>query len=391
VVPNKPLNLPQRLALGLLACALVVAVDISRRDAMPPAPRAVVPSVAVPSAPAKLTLKDRGLLPVPPATPSAHASNLLAMPAGHPSVLTAFWFAGTRESAPDVQIAESHFDRATQAWSAARFVANREVMGAALGYGLRRLGNPVSWLDPQGRIHLFVVATGLGGWAAGRIVHLVQTEEGKDPAQLTFAPLPALPLSWFWNISFLVRGAPLPLADGGMVLPVYFELGRKYPVALRFDAQGEFKGMTRISARGHLLQPTLLTLDASHWLALMRDQRIDGKVAVARTDNAGRNWRDLPDLALTNPDASIVALALKPNTFLLAHNSSPGSRRVLDLSQSANGLDWALLHNLDHGSAGDDAEFSYPAMTWADNSLWVSYTEHRRAIAWQRFAYSAAP
>lgn len=389
VVQNKPLNLPQRLALALLACAAVAALELARRPAPPLAPRAVLANGPAPAAQAKLTLKDRGLMPMPSGTPSAHASSLLAMPDAHPSVVTAFWFAGTRESAPDVQIAESHFDRATQAWSDARFVANRDVLGAQLGYGLRRLGNPVSWLDPQGRIHLFVVGTGLGGWAAGRIVHLVQSDDGKDPARLQFAPVRALPLSWFWNISFLARGAPMPLADGGMLLPVYFELGRKYPVALRFDAQGDFKGMTRISSRGHLLQPSLLALDATRWMALMRDQRLDGNVTAAQTDNAGSDWRDLPDLHLTNPDASIIALALAPGSFLLAHNSSPGSRHVLDLSQSSNGLDWTLLHNL--GRGGGDTEFSYPAMVWAGNSLWVSYTEHRRAIAWQRFVYATAP
>lgn len=37
-----------------------------------------------------------------------------------------------------------------------------------------------------------------------------------------------------------------------MVLPVYFELGLKYPVALRFDAQGAFLGMVRMSTRKHV-------------------------------------------------------------------------------------------------------------------------------------------
>jgi predicted neuraminidase len=335
----------------------------------------------------KLVLQARGHLPQPANTPSAHASNLLALPANHPSMVMAFWFAGARESAADVQIAESHFDRRMQQWSSPRFVVNRDVAGAQLGFGLRRLGNPVAWLDPQGKIHLFVVATGLGGWAAGRIVHLRQSDDGSDPSQLSFGQAQVLPLSWLWNTSFLVRGAPLPLADGGMVLPVYFEIGLKYPVALRFDAQGEFKGMTRISARRHLLQPTLLALDESRWLALMRDQSPVGKVAVAQTDNGGQDWHDLPDLSLVNPNASIVGMALKPGTLFLAHNSSPKARFVLDLSQSANGLDWTLAHTLARGA--DPDEFSYPAMTWADGSLWVSYTDQRRSIAWQRFTYES--
>jgi len=42
-----------------------------------------------------------------------------------------------------------------------------------------------------------------------------------------------------------------------MILPVYFELGVKYPAALRFDGDGRFSGMVRISRRPHLLQTQL--------------------------------------------------------------------------------------------------------------------------------------
>ena len=251
---------------------------------------------------------------------------------------------------------------------------------------MRRLGNPVAWLDARGRIHLFVVATGLGGWAAGRILHLKQVSSADGFAQLEFEPVRVLPLSWMWNTSFLVRTAPLPLADGGMVLPVYFELGVKYPVALRFDADGRFSSMVRISRRPYLLQPSLLMLGESRWLALMRNHAATGRVGAALSDNAGTDWVDLPDLSLTNPDASIAGMGLSPGHMVLAHNSSIGSRSVLDLSSSADGLNWHLEHTLARGAPPD--EFSYPSMAWVDGKLWISYTDGRRRIAWQRFTYA---
>lgn len=391
MVTTRATNALQRAGLGLLACLLLLGVDFAQRDVVPAAARAAQFPLPA-TTPVNLVLKAQGLLPMPANTPAAHASNLLAMPVTYPASVMAFWFAGSRESAPDVQIAHSRFDRATKTWTPARFVVNRHAVGDQLGFGLRRLGNPVAWLDARGKIHLFVVATGLGGWAAGRIVHLVQKDSasGADPlSPLSFMPVRVLPLSWLWNTSFLARATPMSLADGGMVLPVYFELGRKYPVALRFDAQGEFKGMTRISSRSNLLQPTLVPMGESNWLALMRDNRLAGNVAVAQTLDGGQTWHDLPKLALINPDASIVGLTLSPQQHVLAHNSSPGSRRVLDLSQSANGRDWTLLHTLAQG--GDIAEFSYPAMAWAEGNLWVSYTDHRHVIAWQRFADGGAP
>jgi predicted neuraminidase len=385
-----------RLLGGLLFCAALLGWDVGHRAPVAPLAQAVWPTagplvksraapIAESVAPTgSLTLLGRGYIPMPADTPAAHASTLLALPAAHPSALLAFWFAGTRESAADVQIAAARFDRATQQWSAARFVVNRRAMGESLGFGVRRLGNPVAWLDGRGRIHLFVVATGLGGWAAARIVHLRQGNEGPDFAALSFDVVRVLPLSWLWNTSFLVRTAPLPLQDGGMVLPVHFELGIKYPVALRFDASGGFMGMVRVSARKHLLQATLLPLDESRWLALMRDQRPNGKVAVAQTLDHGRRWADLPDLALDNPDASVAGLSVVPGRLFLAHNSSPHSRTALDLSTSVDGQHWDLAQALAHGSGAD--EFSYPALAWAGDSLWVSYTEQRRRIAWQRFS-----
>lgn len=375
-----------RLVCGLLICAGLIGLDAGCRAGVTPLAQAMWPTAEKAVADGHLVPVGRGHIPMPTNTPSAHSSSLLAMPAPHPTALLAFWFAGTRESAADVQIAASQFDRTTQQWSAARFVVDRQAMGDQLGFGVRRVGNPVAWLDSRGKIHLFVVATGLGGWAAARIVHLRQSNEGHDFSAMSFEVVRVLPLSWLWNTSFLVRNAPLPLADGGMVLPVHFELGIKYPVALRFDAGGEFKGMVRISNRKHLLQPTLVMVSESNWLALMRDQRPEGRVAVAQTTNGGERWVDLPDLALHNPDASVAGLAVAPGRMFLAHNSSPHARTALDLSSSMDGRAWVLGQSLAHGSAAD--EYSYPALAWADDSLWVSYTDQRRSIAWQRFSFS---
>ena len=383
----------QRLLGALAICAALTGLDTGLRAAPPAAAQAVWPHAAdVPVSATRLIPQSRGHLPMPANTPSAHAASLLAMPKNHRCALMAFWFAGQRESAPDVQIAQSCFERASQQWLPARFVVNRFDFGDQLGHGLRRLGNPVSWLDQSGKIHLFVVATGWGGWAAGRILHVRQSDSGINPTAPEFASPKILPLSWLWNTSYLVRGAPMPLADGGMILPVYFELGIKYPVALRFDARGDFKGMTRISHRTNTLQPNLVAVGESHWLALMRDNRIDGHVAIAQTTNAGQDWQDVPQTQLINPDTSVAALALAPDRLLLAHNSSPRSRQVLDLSQSRNGMDWTLANNLARGDKNGEisAEFSYPSIAYADGSVWVAYTENRSRIAWQRFSFEPA-
>lgn len=376
-----------RAGVALLLLAAVLWMDVSHRPAMPGPAQAVFPAKAANVQPALLKPVARGAIPMPEGAMAAHASNLLAMPADHPAALTAFWFAGDRESAPNVQIAAAQFDRATQQWLPARYVVNRHAMADQLHFGIRRLGNPVAWLDASNRVHLFVVATGWGGWAASRILHLVQSGYDNRLSELAFVPVRVLPLSWLWNTSFLVRNAPLPLADGGMVLPAHFEIGTKHSVALRFDKYGEFLGVTRLSQRQHVLQPTLLAQTPEHWVALMRDTRPDGHITAAQTLDGGRHWSDLPDLTENNPDAAVAGLALAPGQSILAHNTSPHSRALLDLSTSPDGLHWTGVQALAHGVDSD--EYSYPAVAWVEQSLWVSYTDHRRSIAWQRLAVPA--
>jgi predicted neuraminidase len=116
----------------------------------------------------------------------------------------------------------------------------------------------------------------------------------------------------------------------------------------------------------------------------MRDTRPDGKVGVALTQDAGAHWKDLPDLALPNPDSAVAGLAVDTGQLLLAHNPTSVGRARLDLSYSQDGRNWKLLQILEQGAPGD--EFSYPALAWVDGSLWVSYTMDRQRLAWQRLA-----
>ena len=331
-------------------------------------------------------LEARGSIPMPVGALAAHASNLVAMPPGNPAALTAFWFAGDRESAPNVQIAASQWDRTTHQWTPPRFVVNRHTMGRELGYGLRRLGNPVAWLDGTGRMHLFVVATGWGGWAASRVLQLRQSSAGNALQDLQFEPVRVLPLSWLWNISYLVRNPPVTLADGGMVLPVHFELGTKFASVLHFDGQGAYLGTVRLSAHHDRLQPSLVMQSPTDWRAFMRVQRARGKIAVAHTRDAGRSWEDQPDLPLDNPDAAVAGLGLAPRRMVLAYNPSNQGRTALNLGASGNGLSWSVAAAMEQGM--EPNEFSYPAMAWSDGKLWVTYTADRTHIQWQRFVPS---
>jgi predicted neuraminidase len=392
------LKTPTRLALALL---LVMALcDVGLRGQAPhggAVPVAVVPAMAATRLGQSQPCTDyrvvrEGLIPMPEGVPAAHASSLVAFAGAHPwraqKTLAAFWYAGTRESGADVQIAASTFDRERKTWDAPQWVVSRRSVGQDLGIQIRRIGNPVAWADASGRLHLFVVGTGVGGWAASHVVHLV------EQAPMQFKAVRILPLTALvptFNTSTLVRAAPLPLSDGGAVLPLYFEIGIKYGVAVRLSAEGEMQSITRITQRREVLQPTLVAHSPTHWSAWMRDYSATEMVAHSETFDAGAHWQDAGNLTLSNPGASIAALRLSSGGLMLAHNPAGRGREVLLLSTSANQpLSWTTRTLID-GMKAD--EYSYPTLIEApqdvanDNhprDVWLSYTHMRRAIAFKQ-------
>ena len=365
--------------LGALFVSVIALLQATHRHE--PAP-ARVSLTAANGDNVRLVKSAGGTIPMPPDTPSAHASTLAPLPSGQRSLIAAAWFAGERESAPDVRIAFSTFDKAGQRWTPARFIVDRGSLAKELGFGIRRLGNPVLWRDDDDRLHLFVVGTGIGGWATSRIVHLRQSNDSTDAEQARFEACAVLPLSWLWNLSHLVRNAPLVLADGAVVLPIYFELGTKYPTLARLDRAGSFSGISRISRKGNLLQPALLPVSENRWLAYMRMSGGTHRIAMAETNDAGMNWQDRADLELPNPNASVAALNADGVNALTFNPSSRGRDRLVTAT-SADGQRWNISAELALGQTGD--EYSYPAMLWHEDELWVSYTDRRRHIAWQRF------
>lgn len=342
--------------------------------ARPPA----APAIGAASAPVKVrfTQISRSLIPMPPDTPSAHASALATLPGER---MLAFWWAGSRESGPNVKVYAARWSGHT--WSRAWEVASRESLAKALGYGVRRIGNPVAWTDRRGVVHLYVVATGLGGWAASRIAHLSSTDEG-----VSFTVRRVLPLSPMFNTSALVRTSPVGLTDGGWWLPAYFEMGIKYPMMIAFDAEGDPQWFARIGTRTSTLQPTIAAVSASEVRAWMRDASAEKRVQQAVSRDGGQSWQDLPALDMSNESTSLATVRLTSGRFVMLHNHiapTGTSRSTLRLSMSSDARTWEHVLDIANGRAGD--EFSYPTLQQIGNELHVAYTYQRQAIAHHRF------
>jgi predicted neuraminidase len=313
---------------------------------------------------------------------SAHSASLAGLGGGN---IAAAWFAGTREGAADVNIVFATFDG--KAWSQPRPIMTRLSVQDDTGRRIAKLGNPVLWRDAAGGLHLWFVSVGFGGWAASAINHSFSDDDG-----LTWSPARRLITSPFLNISTLVRCVPVPLADGGVALPIYHELAVKRPEWLRFDARGQIVDKQRLPDGTGLLQPSAVAFNAHDILVLMRDASSKHRVHAARSADGGAHWTPAVATALPNHDASVALLRLADGRLLLALNPDESGRRRFALQVSLDqGQSWSQPQFIEHGAGGkEDTGYSYPALFQDETGMiHLAYTWRRETIVHLRFAPAA--
>lgn len=355
----------------IVFAAAAVVLSAARQEA--PTARFVEPAAAA----SHLRLSDESF-PLPVTTPSVHAVSLAPMTSGR---LLAAWFGGTREGARDVSIYLSRFDG--RQWSPAETIATPARMSAATGHYTRKLGNPVLHVDARGLLHLFVVSVAIGGWSTSYIEHAVSSDGGRS-----FSEAERLRLSPFLNLSHLVRTPALNLEDGGFLLPVYFELGRKYPVAVCFDAGGRVVSRQRLPGPAHLLQPAVSVHGTDRAEAFMRDARKRRVHACGYGGEPGGrpagSWSPAVPIDVENPDSSVAVLPAADGGHWLACNPllrSSRSELVLQKLDASLKKEETIV-----AVRAADGEFSYPALALTDDGrIHLVYTDRRKGLTHRIF------
>lgn len=284
-----------------------------------------------------------------------HSSSVTALPGGD---LMAVWFAGSREGAADVQVRSARFDAKSGEWGAEQVLATRESTRSGTGRYIRKLGNPVIALAPDQRLWMFYVSVSVGGWATSAINAMVSDDLGRSwsaPRQLVTSP--------FFNVSTLVRAAPVFHADGAIGLPVYHEFMGKFAEYLYLSADGEVIDKIRISRGKHSLQPTIVPLDEWRAVAMLRYAGdTHHKVLASRTDDAGQTWSEPYPLQPSNPNSSVAAVGTDDQGLLVALNDLQDGRFKLSLYGTDAGLSqWRPLVELDQSPDPLGQPFSHEA------------------------------
>ncbi len=328
---------------------------------------------------------------------SVHAASLITLNDG---ALRAFWFAGSREGAPDVVINSAVFDPHSGSWSTPTVIIDRIGAEKGLVRYIAKLGNPVPSRMVDGRLQLFFVTVSIGGWAGSSISTMISGDEGltwSRPQRLITSPL--------LNLSTLVKSPALQFGDGRLGLPAYHEWIGRFGELLRVEA-AQVIDKRRMSSGRSAIQPVILVSDPQTATALFRQTRSSGQaknIPVSLTQNAGQSWQQSEDLAIANPNSALAGLTLKNGIRLLVlNNIEAGRYRLVLLMKQPQSEQWQVIQVLEDDEALPNEqrkEFSYPYLVSADgNDVHLVYTWDRKKIrhvhfssAWLTRAYQQLP
>jgi predicted neuraminidase len=311
--------------------------------------------------------------------PSVHAASLIALNNGS---IRAFWFAGSREGAPDVVIASSVFHMKEGAWSTPTVVMDRVHAEKGLSRYIAKLGNPVPARMSDGRLQLFFVTVSIGGWAGSSISSVISNDEGvswSKPERLITSPL--------INLSTLVKSPAIAFEDGRIGLPAYHEWIGRFGELLRTEG-GRVIDKRRMSSGRGAIQPAILISDPQQAKAYFRQTRSSGQakqIPVSQTQDAGQTWRVSGDLEIANPNSAIALIGLANGAHLMAlNNMEQGRHRLVLMMNGGEGGDWQVIQTIEDDEALPNEqrrEFSYPHLITANGSdAHLVYTWDRKRI-----------
>ena len=293
------------------------------------------------------------------------------------SRLVACWYGGTREGAKDTAIYLALRDPGTlSSWSEPRVVVDRDSASRELRRYVKKVGNPLMFVDTRNRLWLIYVSIAVGGWSGSSLNVKVSDDGGKR-----WTPSTRLTLSPLFNVSELVRNNPVQMSDGSLAVPMYHEFLGKFPEILwiKFDG-GDFRfRKTRMAGGRSFIQPSVVVRGPRGAAVFFRSCSHERAVGMATTADAGTTWSDPQHLELPNPDAALNALALSGGRILLAFNDSSRGRENLQLALSSDGgITWQDVARIEEGNG---EEFSYPYMIrGSDRRIHLVYTWHRLRI-----------
>ncbi len=278
-------------------------------------------------------------------TEMVHASTAVELTDGR---ILAAWFGGSREGASDVKIYGAYYDLQTGLWS--DNFAMISVSSTAQGSRrfIKKIGNPVLTIGPDGRVWMVYVSVSLGGWATSHLNLVTSDDFGKTwgyPKRLITSP--------FWNLSTLVKGKPFYYDDGTLGIPAYHELAGKFGEIVRLNRQGDVVDKVRLNKGRQSLQPVVLVPANNELDVYMRysAETPPHRVLNVKSLDGGETWSEPVQIPVNNPDSAIAAFRALDRSWLIGNDSSEERDRLALLVDGGSGKGWNVVHYFEDGSA----------------------------------------
>lgn len=298
--------------------------------------------------------------------PSCHASTVLPLDNGH---VLAAWFGGAREGDKGVEIWISERDENNN-WSAPRSISEGDNVAH---------WNPVLYKQENGNIILYYKhGEKIPDWITK---YVVSSDNGK-----TWSKPEILVPGDKSGGRGPVKNKCLKLKNGTLLAPASTEQNKKWIpfIDISYDdgitwtaaphmARPKYKG-----AYVGLIQPTLWESDNGEVHCLLRSN----KGAVYRSDSTdnGLTWKKPYRTRIPNNNSGIDCVKDSSGRIWLIYNPVD--------------VNWGIRHPLSLAYSKDDGkhftevlipepgngEFSYPAITEKDNTLYITYTYKRKQI-----------
>lgn len=348
---------------------------------------------------------------VPNSQAQAHASAIVNVSNVSDKDFMLLYFAGSREGARDVGIYQSFFtferdfkneggfkgvdSHKIGHWSEPTLLLDAPMLSRLSGKFIKKLGNPITFVDMQGRVHLFVVGVSMGGWATSKIYWLLlestyqkdstdsQKQNNQEHNLRSLRYVKELHLSPLLNFSHLVRTPALLKDDGGFILPIYHELARKYPLLLDFNSSLNLVSISRPTQLKSQLQPSFVPLDKHSNVGIYRNHKAyENTLFVSECSTI---CADSKPSNLKNYDSSSVLFNALDSIFLL-HNQGreQGNRReelwiYKLLAQSLDEQEVHFMPIMRIDMLLND-EVSYPSVAESGDFVHIAYTYGRKYI-----------
>jgi predicted neuraminidase len=263
---------------------------------------------------------------------SAATPSLTELPDGR---IAATWLAGPADA-----LSVRFSIRNRDGWSRPVIVATQASTAGGTFAQVGTLGKPVLYAEGSW-LHLWYGSNTVGS----SINHSVSTDGSKTwtkPARLQTSP--------FANFGDAVRTPPVPLADGGLCLPI------------SHDFIGRGAAWLRLSSTGQILDKIRLPGTGQATVADCNEQRAN------------------EPLAMINPNATAALLRLKSGRLLLAGNP-PGGRQAILLWLSADqGKTWQESRTVESAPDGG-ADFGNPSLLLGhDGRIHLAYDWRQQGI-----------